>query len=44
MCLILKKIVVMFVKSKQQIIREQLQLKPQKQSSTMQQAFRKLPI
>ena len=40
--LILQKIVVMFVKSKQQIIREQLQLKPQKQSSTMRQSLKKV--
>ena len=40
--LILQKIVVMFVKSKQQIIREQLQLKPQKQSSTMRQSLMKV--
>ena len=40
--LILQKIVAMFVKSKQQIIRKQLLLKPQKQSSTMRQSLKKV--
>jgi hypothetical protein len=40
--LVLQRIVVMFVKSKQQIIREQLQLKPKKQSSSLRQSLKKV--
>ena len=40
--LVLQRIAVMFVKSKQQIIREQLQLKPKKQSSSLRQSLKKV--
>ena len=40
--LILQRIASMFVKSKQQIIREQLQLKAQKHSTTLRQSLKKV--
>ncbi|CAB3981916.1 Hypothetical predicted protein [Paramuricea clavata] len=40
--LVLQRIAVMFLKSKQQIIREQLQLKPKKQSSSLQQSLKSI--
>ena len=44
-CLVLlQRVVGMFLKSKQQIIREQLQLKPNKQSSSLRQSLSKKPI
>ena len=44
-CLVLlQRVVGVFLKSKQQIIREQLQLKPNKQSSSLRQSLSKKPI
>ena len=44
-CLVLlQRVVGMFLKSKQHIIREQLQLKPNKQSSSLRQSLSKKPI
>ncbi len=40
--LVLQRVVVMFIKSKQQIIREQLQLKAKKQSSSLRQTLNKV--
>ena len=40
--LVLQRIVVMFVKSKQQIICQQLQLKPKRQSSSLRQSLKKV--